>query len=507
MLLADYLSNCFRVNQVDGLNVMFKGAQASPLEGTSLPETGQSSLKGSDSGGTGMFGGVLKDKIEQALEDGSELSEISNQILSKLKDAMTQMEMSVEDIMANLDQIMADLELDGQGLTSALDIEKLMSEIQTIMKELELPDARIESMMAEVADKLDSSLGRAMEAVKGELNNFNIMQKLSAAEDSSAKVTEIDGDDLLKHFNLNDDSKSKDYGTSSELAKAMGLKDADAKEPGVKELTQLINQELHPKDTGLKGDDTQDDLKRLLLNSANLEDAAEDLTGLEKRLLKSELINAENFLNKQGELDQDLEIGELMSKDLKFASKSDLANQLRGEHGISSLSQINQAGNQIKQMATTVAIDGKPGTPQFKEGLNEKVLFMVKNDLNGASIKLNPPELGPLEINIKINHNRQAELMITTQHTLVKESVEHAMPRLRELLSDSGIQLNNVNVNDNSTKQHAGGQAFADNQEASDKGSKSDFFNDFFGDSGDGDSNLDVLVRKARPNGLVDFYA
>src|SRR5690606_25985745 len=121
-----------------------------------------------------------------------------------------------------------------------------------------------------------------------------------------------------------------------------------------------------------------------------------------------------------------------------------------------------------------------------------------------ATIKLNPPELGPLEINIKVNHNRQADVMISTQHGIVKDSIEHALPRLREMLADSGIQLNNVNVQDQSLKQQGHMQ-----QQASKEGSGQGgtFFDVFFGNSQDENSQQATYIRRSRPDGLVDYYA
>jgi flagellar hook-length control protein FliK len=74
---------------------------------------------------------------------------------------------------------------------------------------------------------------------------------------------------------------------------------------------------------------------------------------------------------------------------------------------------------------------------------------MVGNKLQGAEIRLNPAHLGPMEVRVQIQ-NDQASISFTAQHGLVREALEAAIPRLREMLGESGLQLNNVTVSDQS---------------------------------------------------------
>lgn len=62
-----------------------------------------------------------------------------------------------------------------------------------------------------------------------------------------------------------------------------------------------------------------------------------------------------------------------------------------------------------------------------------------------AQLHLNPPDLGPLQITLTIDHD-QASAQFTSAHAQVREAIESAMPRLREMLADSGITLGNASV-------------------------------------------------------------
>ena len=64
---------------------------------------------------------------------------------------------------------------------------------------------------------------------------------------------------------------------------------------------------------------------------------------------------------------------------------------------------------------------------------------------------MNPPNLGPLDVVLKISDN-QATALFTSPHAAVREAVENALPKLREILADNGIMLGNTTVSDQSPR-------------------------------------------------------
>jgi flagellar hook-length control protein FliK len=78
--------------------------------------------------------------------------------------------------------------------------------------------------------------------------------------------------------------------------------------------------------------------------------------------------------------------------------------------------------------------------------LGDRVVWMVSQQHQGVELHLNPPSLGPLEVRLSMNDG-QADLSFSTQHLPVKEAIESAAPRLREMLGESGISLGSVSVN------------------------------------------------------------
>ena len=98
----------------------------------------------------------------------------------------------------------------------------------------------------------------------------------------------------------------------------------------------------------------------------------------------------------------------------------------------------------------TVNVDTLLAKPQWQEAFNSKVMLLAQDQRQIAHIHIKPPELGPVEIRMSIA-SEQTHIQFISQHGVVREAIEDAFPRLREMMSDSGINLGDVNVSD-----HAG---------------------------------------------------
>jgi flagellar hook-length control protein FliK len=93
--------------------------------------------------------------------------------------------------------------------------------------------------------------------------------------------------------------------------------------------------------------------------------------------------------------------------------------------------------------ATTIT--ARVGERGWDQGLGEKLVWMTSQKLQVAELRLNPADLGPLKITITLDQN-QASAQFVSAHASVREAIESAMPRLREMLADSGITLGQASV-------------------------------------------------------------
>ena len=93
-------------------------------------------------------------------------------------------------------------------------------------------------------------------------------------------------------------------------------------------------------------------------------------------------------------------------------------------------------------------------TSEWGSALGERVTWMTRQDVPVAQLRLNPPELGPLEVRIAVN-NSEASIHFGVQHAAVRDAVDSAVPRLREMLANAGLQLVDVDVSGHDARRGA----------------------------------------------------
>lgn len=93
------------------------------------------------------------------------------------------------------------------------------------------------------------------------------------------------------------------------------------------------------------------------------------------------------------------------------------------------------------------------GAPGWDQALSQKIVWMVGGAEQSASISLNPPDLGPLQVVLTVT-NDQANATFISAQPEVRLAIEAAMPKLREMMSDAGIQLGQANVSADNASQH-----------------------------------------------------
>jgi flagellar hook-length control protein FliK len=86
--------------------------------------------------------------------------------------------------------------------------------------------------------------------------------------------------------------------------------------------------------------------------------------------------------------------------------------------------------------------------------IGERIMWMVQGDQQFARLQLNPPQLGPLEVRVSVNHD-QTSVSFLASHAVVREALEAALPRLREMFDQQSMQLVRADVSDPGT-QHGG---------------------------------------------------
>lgn len=83
----------------------------------------------------------------------------------------------------------------------------------------------------------------------------------------------------------------------------------------------------------------------------------------------------------------------------------------------------------------------------FPQELGERIVWLSSHHALRAEIALNPPHLGPLEVRLSLGGG-EAGAQFFSPHAPVREAIEAAMPRLREMLAEVGISLGQAQVRD-----------------------------------------------------------
>jgi flagellar hook-length control protein FliK len=103
------------------------------------------------------------------------------------------------------------------------------------------------------------------------------------------------------------------------------------------------------------------------------------------------------------------------------------------------------------------------------QALAERIQTMVAGDLKQAIIRLDPPELGALELRVQVQQE-QTQVQILASTTQVREALEQHSARLREALAEQGLNLSNLDVSD----QQSGEQSDSQSSGADGTGNESD---------------------------------
>ncbi len=141
-----------------------------------------------------------------------------------------------------------------------------------------------------------------------------------------------------------------------------------------------------------------------------------------------------------------------------------------------------------------LSIDVPVQQGKWADNLAGRVVWMAMNSQQSAQISLNPAELGPIEVKVSLN-NDQASVNFVAHNNTIKDAIEEAFPRLRDMMSESGLNLSQSSVSDQSLSQR---------QSQSDSAKQDQSAYSFTEDTDAVDSsNADVVNVKI---GLVDQF-
>ncbi len=147
-------------------------------------------------------------------------------------------------------------------------------------------------------------------------------------------------------------------------------------------------------------------------------------------------------------------------------------------------------------VVTVVTVDTPVFDPAWAAALQNQVLWLTGRNIQTAEIRLNPAELGPLQVQISVDDN-SVDITFRATQAVTREALEIALPRLKDMLAENGMSLAGASVSD---------QGIADQRDDGDRSTAADI--------GPGDEDTtqavsDLLPDRRttkEPTGLVDTY-
>lgn len=169
-------------------------------------------------------------------------------------------------------------------------------------------------------------------------------------------------------------------------------------------------------------------------------------------------LNLSQFVKDMRKADVDFSSELLAQTGRQESSNTKLVDQLTGlDKPINPLNQLNtQSLKSYSGLENTARamnrVDVPVNQPGWGEAVGNRLMMMVNGRIQSANIQLNPAELGPIEIRVSVNHD-QATVHFVSNNTTVRDAIEEAFPRLKEMFSQNGLSLADANVSQQSSHQ------------------------------------------------------
>lgn len=130
--------------------------------------------------------------------------------------------------------------------------------------------------------------------------------------------------------------------------------------------------------------------------------------------------------------------------------------------------------------------------------LQERVSALLNINNKEAEIRLDPPEMGSMQIRIR-SDAEQAQINFVVQNQQAKEALEQSMPKLREMLAEQGIELGESSIQQGDSQEN-----MAEQQQQSAQGQLA---NNAENDDESTDTQASTNNIKQQSSSSIDYYA
>lgn len=146
----------------------------------------------------------------------------------------------------------------------------------------------------------------------------------------------------------------------------------------------------------------------------------------------------------------------------------------------------------------TLPVSTTVGQPGWANELGQRVSWLAQGEMREAQLQLNPRSLGPVDVRIAYGHDQQLNVSFSAHSPVAREALDAALPRLREMFDQQGLNLASANISQQSfSGQHGqkGGEASSSNP------------GQWFAEADDLPSHVMLPNSRLMGDGMIDAYA
>ncbi|MFZ6817455.1 flagellar hook-length control protein FliK [Undibacterium sp. Ji22W] len=157
----------------------------------------------------------------------------------------------------------------------------------------------------------------------------------------------------------------------------------------------------------------------------------------------------------------------------------------------------------VNTTAISEHISPRVANKGWDQALGQKIVWMVAGGEQSAQLTLNPPDLGPLQVVLSISDNF-VDASFVSSHLDVREAIEAAAPKLREMMDNAGISLSGFSV---SAETAQSGNPFSGERFQHNSGSQLREIRAGSDEQNMNSTNPAPLTNNSRDSGIVDTFA
>ncbi|MCK5818477.1 MAG: flagellar hook-length control protein FliK [Psychromonas sp.] len=288
---------------------------------------------------------------------------------------------------------------------------------------------------SEITDKTNISDSSQLENITNNIDTVDISEKDDFVLNDDDKITADEAKKLLdvKKDHVNDLFDLKEKQDKISVQESLKLKGTQVNNV-INSKENQVNSVLNKIETARKVD-----TKLTNVNSLGMKDGEgkSEETNQNSTLLKPQFnMKIPDFQSAQltnSQMSETTKGDEVISKEIKLAN---INNTLTTKG-----TELSSKEVQSSRLHEPLDLQSK----QAAQNLTDRVLMMVNQNKQEVTIRLDPAELGTLQIKVRIS-NDQLMLNIQANVGQTKEFLEQNLSRLRDQLSQQGINLGEANI-------------------------------------------------------------